>query len=56
MQPTEARDIGTHQTTDRFQPYGQDPTHVGSENYLSDFLIIDLKLAPRGRRPASGRG
>jgi hypothetical protein len=45
----------THQTTGRFQPYGQDPTHVGNEKYLAGFSIVEapgldvaLKLAAEG--------
>jgi hypothetical protein len=27
--------------TGRFQPYGQDPAHVGNEKYLAGFWIIE---------------
>lgn len=40
MQP-EAREWVTHQTANRFQPYGPRPTHVGNEKYLADFWIIE---------------
>jgi len=52
----------THQTTDRFQPYGQDPptleaksTSAASGSSRPPTSTWRSSSPPRGRRPAIGR-
>jgi hypothetical protein len=50
MQPTEARDIGDAPDDRSVPAIWPRPTHVEIENYLPNFLIIDLKLATEGSK------